>query len=66
MNFPCAINGCGEIAEVLDDQSGLPLCWDCSDEIVQMRLDNPRSLWDDAADGWQLGLLGGIFSSFRS
>ena len=59
----CALNGCGEPAQLLDDESRLPMCWDCFDEIDSMRTAEPVSLWDAAASGVKLGLLvGGLYS----
>lgn len=63
MSFTCAINGCGHDAETLDNESRLPMCWDCFYEVDEMRTAAPVSLWDAAADGFRLGLLvGGLYA----
>lgn len=61
MSFLCSLNGCGHDAQVLDDETRLPMCWDCFDEISAMRVGAPASLWDVAADGFRLGIFAGMF-----
>jgi hypothetical protein len=55
------MNGCDQDADVLDDESRLPMCWDCNDEITALRGGSAVTLWDAAADGFRLGLFGGMF-----
>lgn len=62
MAMSCAINGCGGPADTIDDMSGLPMCWDCNDEITAMRDGQGVSLRQVAQDAFGLGLWGGIFS----
>ena len=63
MSFTCAINGCGHDADTLDNESRLPMCWDCNHEITAMRGGSTATLWDVAADGFRLGLLvGGLYA----
>lgn len=59
----CSINGCGQDAAVIDDVSGLPVCWDCIDELDAVRAGNVSSMWDVAQDGFRLGLFAGMFSN---
>ena len=55
------MNGCGHDAQVLDDESRLPMCWGCFDEIEAMRQGAPVSMWEAATDGCRLGIFAGMF-----
>lgn len=60
----CSINGCNHEADCLDDLTRLPVCWDCNDELTAVRGGQTATLWDAAADGFRLGIVGAMFSNF--
>lgn len=63
MSFTCTINGCGQDADTIDNESRLPMCWDCFLEIDAMRTTGPVTALDVVADGFRLGLLvGGLYA----
>lgn len=60
----CCINGCDNEADTLDDETRLPICWPCNDELAAVRGGQTATLWEAAQDGFRLGVFGGLFSRF--
>lgn len=63
--IPCAIRGCAHDANTIDDDTGLPLCWDCWAEIDAVRSGDVVSLRATFLEGFKFGTwAGGLFKIF--